>query len=83
MNPVQIARGIEKTATALVSELILMSREVSSTLNFPQIIGNFENHDQNYLAADLDFNYRFCCLPIFACSWNDFLNSAKLVAFIG
>ncbi|KAK7275079.1 hypothetical protein RIF29_16186 [Crotalaria pallida] len=28
MNPVQIARGIEKTATALVSELTLMSREV-------------------------------------------------------
>ncbi|XP_061340699.1 chaperonin 60 subunit beta 4, chloroplastic [Gastrolobium bilobum] len=28
MNPVQIARGIEKTATALVSELNLMSREV-------------------------------------------------------
>ncbi|KAH1161986.1 hypothetical protein GLYMA_01G069500v4 [Glycine max] len=28
MNPVQIARGIEKTATALVSELRLMSREV-------------------------------------------------------
>ncbi|KAJ8760431.1 hypothetical protein K2173_015098 [Erythroxylum novogranatense] len=28
MNPVQIARGIEKTAKALVSELKLMSREV-------------------------------------------------------
>ncbi|XP_057448011.1 ruBisCO large subunit-binding protein subunit beta, chloroplastic [Lotus japonicus] len=28
MNPVQIARGIEKTAKALVSELMLMSREV-------------------------------------------------------
>ncbi|KAE9595707.1 hypothetical protein Lal_00030846 [Lupinus albus] len=28
MNPVQIARGIEKTAIALVSELTLMSREV-------------------------------------------------------
>ncbi|XP_068494807.1 chaperonin 60 subunit beta 4, chloroplastic-like isoform X3 [Phaseolus vulgaris] len=28
MNPVQIARGIEKTATALVSELSFMSREV-------------------------------------------------------
>ncbi|KAL2663661.1 hypothetical protein AAZV13_02G111700 [Glycine max] len=28
MNPVQIARGIEKTAAALVSELRLMSREV-------------------------------------------------------
>ncbi|CAL0315280.1 unnamed protein product [Lupinus luteus] len=28
MNPVQIARGIEKTATALVSELTLMSRVV-------------------------------------------------------
>ncbi|OMO93643.1 Chaperonin Cpn60 [Corchorus capsularis] len=28
MNPVQIARGIEKTANALVSELKLMSREV-------------------------------------------------------
>lgn len=28
MNPVQIARGIEKTASALVSELKLMSREV-------------------------------------------------------
>ncbi|XP_058775590.1 ruBisCO large subunit-binding protein subunit beta, chloroplastic [Vicia villosa] len=28
MNPVQIARGIEKTAIALVSELSLMSREV-------------------------------------------------------
>ncbi|XP_027365324.1 chaperonin 60 subunit beta 4, chloroplastic-like isoform X2 [Abrus precatorius] len=28
MNPVQIARGIEKTSTALVSELSLMSREV-------------------------------------------------------
>ncbi|KAK7407490.1 hypothetical protein VNO78_09443 [Psophocarpus tetragonolobus] len=28
MNPVQIARGIEKTAAALVSELNLMSREV-------------------------------------------------------
>ncbi|MED6147645.1 hypothetical protein PIB30_045760 [Stylosanthes scabra] len=28
MNPVQIARGIEKTATALVAELNLMSREV-------------------------------------------------------
>lgn len=29
MNPVQIARGIEKTAKALVSELKLMSREVN------------------------------------------------------
>lgn len=28
MNPVQVARGIEKTAKALVSELKLMSREV-------------------------------------------------------
>ncbi|KAK6281063.1 hypothetical protein POUND7_014888 [Theobroma cacao] len=28
MNPIQIARGIEKTANALVSELKLMSREV-------------------------------------------------------
>nr|AKH05145.1 chaperonin-60 beta4 [Pelargonium tetragonum] len=28
LNPVQIARGIDKTATALVSELKLMSREV-------------------------------------------------------
>ncbi|XP_021897850.1 chaperonin 60 subunit beta 4, chloroplastic isoform X2 [Carica papaya] len=28
MNPVQVARGIEKTANALVSELKLMSREV-------------------------------------------------------
>ncbi|TKY69472.1 Chaperonin 60 subunit beta 4 [Spatholobus suberectus] len=28
MNPVQIARGIEKTAAALVSELSLMSREM-------------------------------------------------------
>nr|AKH05129.1 chaperonin-60 beta4 [Geranium maderense] len=28
LNPVQIARGIEKTATALVTELKLMSREV-------------------------------------------------------
>ena len=28
MNPIQIARGIEKTAVALVSELKLMSREV-------------------------------------------------------
>ncbi|CAJ2648284.1 unnamed protein product [Trifolium pratense] len=28
MNPIQIARGIEKTAKALVSELSLMSREV-------------------------------------------------------
>ncbi|XP_020083580.1 ruBisCO large subunit-binding protein subunit beta, chloroplastic-like isoform X2 [Ananas comosus] len=28
MNPVQIARGIEKTATALVSELRLMTREI-------------------------------------------------------
>jgi len=33
MNPVQIARGIEKTATALVSELSFMSREVRS-VNF-------------------------------------------------
>ncbi|KAK2375382.1 TCP-1/cpn60 chaperonin family protein [Trifolium repens] len=32
MNPVQIARGIEKTTIALVSELRLMSREVSSTI---------------------------------------------------
>jgi hypothetical protein len=32
MNPVQIARGIEKTAIALVSELRLMSREVSFTI---------------------------------------------------
>ncbi|XP_038705784.1 chaperonin 60 subunit beta 4, chloroplastic-like isoform X2 [Tripterygium wilfordii] len=30
MNPVQIARGIEKTAKALVSELKLMSREVEN-----------------------------------------------------
>lgn len=29
MNPVQIARGIEKTAVALVSELKMMSREVN------------------------------------------------------
>ena len=29
MNPVQIARGIEKTTKALVSELKLMSREVN------------------------------------------------------
>lgn len=28
MNPVQIARGIEKTSVALVKELRLMSREV-------------------------------------------------------
>lgn len=28
MNPIQIVRGIEKTAKALVSELRLMSREV-------------------------------------------------------
>lgn len=28
MNPVQVARGIEKTAKLLVSELKLMSREV-------------------------------------------------------
>ncbi|KAK2429568.1 hypothetical protein P8452_43163 [Trifolium repens] len=32
MNPVQIAHGIEKTTIALVSELRLMSREVSSTI---------------------------------------------------
>lgn len=32
MNPVQIARGIEKTAKALVSELKLMSREVSMVM---------------------------------------------------
>lgn len=32
MNPVQIARGIEKTAIALVSELSLMSREVNSRI---------------------------------------------------
>lgn len=32
MNPVQIARGIEKTAKALVSELKLMSREVSKVM---------------------------------------------------
>lgn len=30
MNPVQIARGIEKTAVALVSELKTMSREVNN-----------------------------------------------------
>lgn len=28
MNPVQIARGIEKTSKALVSELKMMSKEV-------------------------------------------------------
>ncbi|RDY08942.1 Chaperonin 60 subunit beta 4, chloroplastic, partial [Mucuna pruriens] len=38
MNPVQIARGIDKTATALVSELRLMSREV-------------EDHELAYVAA--------------------------------
>lgn len=32
MSPVQIARGIEKTANALVSELKLMSREVSMVM---------------------------------------------------
>jgi chaperonin GroEL len=32
INPVQIARGIEKTASALVSELRLMSREVCFVL---------------------------------------------------
>jgi hypothetical protein len=32
MNPVQIARGIEKTTLALVYELRLMSREVSFTI---------------------------------------------------
>jgi len=31
-NPVQITRGIEKTAKALVSELKLMSKEVIVTL---------------------------------------------------
>lgn len=30
MNPVQVARGIEKTAVALVAELKLMSRQVLS-----------------------------------------------------
>jgi chaperonin GroEL (HSP60 family) len=38
MNPIQIARGIEKTAIALVSELRSMSREVSyilSSIFFP------------------------------------------------
>ncbi|KAK8508009.1 hypothetical protein V6N11_073520 [Hibiscus sabdariffa] len=40
MNPVQIARGIEKTANALVSELKLMSREV-------------EDHELAHVAAFL------------------------------
>ncbi|KAE8710144.1 RuBisCO large subunit-binding protein subunit beta [Hibiscus syriacus] len=34
LNPVQIARGIEKTANALVSELKMMSREVHSSINY-------------------------------------------------
>lgn len=34
MNPVQVARGIEKTSKALVSELKLMSREVNKFLFF-------------------------------------------------
>lgn len=34
MNPVQIARGIEKTAKALVEELKKMSREVKWRLLF-------------------------------------------------
>ncbi|XP_015967535.1 chaperonin 60 subunit beta 4, chloroplastic [Arachis duranensis] len=38
MNPVQIARGIEKTAAALVAELNLMSREV-------------EDHELTHVAA--------------------------------
>lgn len=60
MNPVQIARGIEKTATALVSELALMSREVRYTPVFKKknknswMTGHFENHNQNYLAAYVD-----------------------------
>ncbi|KAG5532624.1 hypothetical protein RHGRI_027051 [Rhododendron griersonianum] len=38
MNPIQISRGIEKTAKALISELKLMSREV-------------EDHELAYVAA--------------------------------
>lgn len=45
MNPVQIARGIEKTSKALLSELKLTSREVYkliSSVNLSLDIENFE-----------------------------------------
>lgn len=39
MNPVQITRGIEWTAEALVSELKLMSREVCLLLRNAELYG--------------------------------------------
>lgn len=44
MNPIQIARGIEKTAVALVSELKLMSREVTEFFfpNFVEVLKPLE-----------------------------------------
>ncbi|KAE8673282.1 RuBisCO large subunit-binding protein subunit beta [Hibiscus syriacus] len=38
LNPVQIARGIEKMANALVSELKMMSREVHSYINYDILV---------------------------------------------
>lgn len=39
VNPVQITRGIERTAEALVPELKLMSREVCLLLRHAEIYG--------------------------------------------
>lgn len=43
-NPVQITRGIEKTAKALVSELQKMSKEVSYGLLFKILFFSATNH---------------------------------------
>lgn len=58
MNPVQIARGIEKTAKALVSELKLMSREVNKFI-FLSLVSersSFLSHLLNLIAIHLT-----CC----------------------
>jgi hypothetical protein len=85
MNPIQIARGIEKTAIALVSELRSMSREVSyilSSIFFLLIfvirnswlnIWTILNRNRNYLVSFLQPSSReFEVLPLMVILVMDF-----------
>lgn len=60
MNPVQIARGIAKTSEALVSELKLMSREVSNTAFLLQSLEIINIQDKRKQKACVKSKMYFC-----------------------